>query len=458
MDKNILKGTALFMTAVLGCTAVAANITKKGRVSASSEIVEHIVPKGTSSAENPLKGMFGYSEGGNFSFPHTMEWFYIPVSAVQKGMNSFDWTALENQLNDVASRGHQSVFRFYYDYPGEGNGVPQFVKDRGLEMRYYNEPSDLGGSGYCPDYENAYFRQSMQSFISEFGRQYDGDGRIGFLTIGLLGFWGEWHNWPYDEDTSDGKPDWSISTTVYKEVIDAFDNAFSKTKICVREPKDGINFTGYNVGYHDDSFGYATLSQSNGGQDWSFMQKMKNAGLGDVWKRECIGGEIYPPSQGMIFSGNQGDYQDFNKCLNEAHATWMLNESIKSYSGTSYTNAYNAAHDLGYDLQVDKAYYSDSIEEGENISVSVDIKNIGKAPFYYGHDIWPVKIGLKSGNTVIDLGNTDWDLNTIQADGTNKRFFYQTNKNISVGDLLYKVTQINGTIIFCNACSPKQMG
>lgn len=58
-------------------------------------------------------------------------------------------------------------------------------------MRYYNEPGDLGGAGYCPDYENKTFRQSMKNFIEDFGKKYDGDGRLGFITLGLLGFWGE---------------------------------------------------------------------------------------------------------------------------------------------------------------------------------------------------------------------------------------------------------------------------
>ncbi|MCR5836259.1 MAG: DUF4832 domain-containing protein [Lachnospiraceae bacterium] len=434
MKKFFKKATAAVMTVALSVGgSVATSTDKIDDVGAASSIREHVIGKGESDADNPLKGMLGYKESSNFNFPHSMEWFYIPVSAVQTGMNTFDWSALERELNDVASRGHQSVFRFYYDYPGEGNGVPQFVKDHGLTMKYYNEPADLGGSGYAPDYEDAYFRQSMQSFIAEFGRQYDGDGRIGFVTIGLLGFWGEWHNWPYDEDTSDGKPDWSISTTVYKEVLDAFDAAFDKTKICVREPKDGIDFTKYNVGYHDDSFGYATLSQSNGGQDWSFMQKLKNARVNNKWSAECVGGEIYPPSQGQIFSGKSGDYQDWTKCQNEAHATWMLNESIKSYSGTNYTNALSAAKSLGYDLQTDKAYFPDSVNKGDYVQLSVEMRNIGKAPFYYDHNIWPVQVGLKSGNNVTVVGTTTWDLNTIPADGNNKQFDYNFNANLNPG-------------------------
>ena len=392
----------------------------------------HIIEKGTSRWDNPLKGFvpFDYEDP---SFPHTMEWFYIPVSDVQKSMDSYDWSKLENRLNAIANRGHQAVFRFYYDYPGEGNGVPQFVKDAGLQMEYYNEPDDLGGDGYCPDYSNAYFRQSMTKFIEKFGEKYDGDGRIAYVTVGLLGFWGEWHNWPYDEDTSDRKPDWSIPSYVYSEVLTAFDNAFNTTKLCVREPK-GNNYASYDVGYHDDSFAYATLSMANGGQDWSFMQKMKNYKTDNVWKNNPIGGEIYPPIQAGLFSTNpSADCQNWDKCLEETHASWLLFDQMRNIKNATVKRAETAQKQLGYDLQVDTATFSDDISAKTTL-LSVNIKNIGIAPFYYGHDLWPVDIALKNGDKVVETYRTTWDLCDVQPN-KNKDYSYSLNlDNVANGN------------------------
>ncbi|MBP5306028.1 MAG: hypothetical protein J6Z02_09280 [Lachnospiraceae bacterium] len=235
--------------------------------------VRHEIPEGESGNENPLKGLIPF-QGSDTDFPHSMEWFYIGVSEVQVAMNIFDWTALEEKLNECAEMGYQAVLRFYYDYPGEKCGVPQFLIDKGLEMKPYDEPEDLGGGGLCPDYSNPDLRESMKNFIKAFGAKYDGDSRIGFITEGLLGFWGEWHNWPYDEDLSDGKPDWSIPAEVYTEVYSAFDEAFKVTPLLVREPKWGVENQKYNAGYHDDSFAYATLPHDLGGQEWSFGQKL----------------------------------------------------------------------------------------------------------------------------------------------------------------------------------------
>ena len=229
---GLLALTVLVTTGLCGCAGAGKDVAddqgnSEGAVSqadnaATEEIqtetqvkpVLHEIPEGESKPGNPLKGLIPF-QGSDTSFPHSMDWFYIAVSDVQVAMNIFDWTALEERLNESAEMGHQVVLRFYYDYPGEKCGVPQFLIDKGLEMKPYDEPDALGGSGLCPDYSNSDFRQSMKNFIKAFGAKYDGDARIGFITEGLLGFWGEWHNWPYDEDTSDGKPDWSIPVEVY---------------------------------------------------------------------------------------------------------------------------------------------------------------------------------------------------------------------------------------------------
>lgn len=439
MGKKLLKGLGIV-------TAVSMLFTYFGKVElpvSGHEHTAHVIETGESFEGNPLKGMvpFDYS---TTDFPHSMEWFYLPVSAVQTGMNEFDWSKLEERLKAIAGRGHQAVLRFYYDYPGEEIGVPQFLIDGGLEMRYYNEPNDLGGAGYCPDYENPTFRQSMKNFISAFGERYDGDVRIGYITLGLLGFWGEWHNWPYDEDTSDGRADWSISTEVFREVLDTFDMAFDKTQLCVREPKDGIDYSNYDVGYHDDSFGYSTLSESKGGQAWNFMQKLFDFNQQNKWKTNCIGGEIYPPIQSEIFSQTaSGDCQNWDDCLEESHATWMLCENIKYYTGTTLANARQAAKQLGYDFQVSTAYYDDT-DVSSALYLKVDIKNIGTAPFYYDHTVWPVEIGVKQGDTLVKTWSTEWDLCDIPADDSVCSFDYTIdNHNLNVGNYSICIKVIN---------------
>ncbi len=397
---------------------------------------KHEVKVGETAQVNPLKGFFAYA-GEEFDFPVSMEWFYIPVSAVHLAEGVFDWTALEFRLNEVAKNGHQAVLRFYYDCPGDECGIPQFLLDGGLMVRQYNEPDALGGGGLCPDYSDMNLRKSMQEFIAEFGKQYDGDARIAYITEGLLGFWGEWHNWPFDIDLIDGKPDWTIPAEVYDEVYQAYDNAFDKTLLLVREPKEGVDNAKYKTGFHDDSFAYATLSQKKGGQEWSYMQKMFNMNMENTWEYAPIGGEVYPPLHPYYFmeeyyktkpnpatdpTADMAIRQDWDECVEESHASFMLINGIVNYADKTKENALEASMSLGYDLQVTNAYFADTLEQSAPLKLKVDIKNNGVAPFYYNSDMWPTLIGIKQNGTLVKQYYTNWSMSDVKADGKKMSF------------------------------------
>lgn len=418
---------------VVACVAVV--FMFMGNQADSTTPTKHRIKAGETAEVNPLKGFFPFAS--DVDFPYSLEWFYLPVNAVEVDRGVYDWTSFEFRLNEIAGRGHQAVVRFYYDYPGEETGIPQYLIDDGLILRAYDEPDDLGGGGLCPDYTDENFRKSMQAFIAEFGKEYDGDPRIAFITEGLLGFWGEWHNWPFDIDIADQKPDWTIPAEAYVEVYEAFDAAFNTTRLLVREPKEGVDNAKYDTGYHDDSFAYATLSFENGGQEWSYMSKVKNLGMGNAWEYAPIGGEVYPPLQAEYFmeeyynkkpnpetdpSQDMINRQDWMDCVEESHASFLVCDAINSYTDTTKENAIEAAKALGYDMQVTNAYYSNVLEAGSALSLKVDIKNNGVAPFYYGHELWPMLIGVKQNGTLVKQYYTEWDLCDIKADGKEYSF------------------------------------
>lgn len=415
---------------ILIMVLVLSMVTALAGCGAHAGLTQHEIAPGETPEVNPLKGLFPYA--GDVEFPHSLEWFYLPVNAVHLDEGVFDWTALENKLNQVAARGHQAAIRFYYDHPGDVSGIPQFLLDAGVKVRSYNEPVDLGGGGLCPDYADEKMRASMKEFIAAFGEAYDGDPRIGFITEGLLGFWGEWHNWPFDIDIADGKPDWTIPAEVYEEVYQAFDDAFDITCLMVREPKENVDNGKYRTGYHDDSFAYATLSAANGGQEWSYMSKVINMGMQDAWEYAPIGGEVYPPLQSEYFmeeyykvapnpdtdpSADMVNRQDWDACVEESHASFLLCDAIKNYTGTTRENAIEASKSLGYDLQAATAWYADSMKDTGALKLDLDIRNNGAAPFYYGHETWPVLIGVKQDGVLVKQYRTEWDLCDIPATG-----------------------------------------
>ena len=93
---------------------------------------------------NPLKGFMPY-QGDYATFPYSIEWNYLPLRSLMTAPTNFNWTNLEALISDVASRGHQTVFRVYLDYPTLPTGIPQYLLDAGLatvqlhRLRQYNK-------------------------------------------------------------------------------------------------------------------------------------------------------------------------------------------------------------------------------------------------------------------------------------------------------------------------------
>ena len=287
---------------------------------------------------NPLKGFMPYS-GSYTTFPYSMEWNYLPLRSLMTGPTNFNWASLDQLLINDASRGHQTVFRVYLDYPTLSTGIPQYLLDAGLTTYSYN---DYGNNGIsvCPDYESPLLDQALTNFIAALGARYDGDPRIGFITVGLLGYWGEWHTYPETQ--------WFASVAVQEEVLTAYANAFSKTKLLVRWPS-GTNSPAQRIGYHDDSFAYQTIDPPS----YMFLALLKAAGETNKWQTQPIGGEVYPPEQSCIWDTNQPSCvpagQDFNTCVKLTHASWMINQGVFSpgFTGAQKSLALAGARSWG---------------------------------------------------------------------------------------------------------------
>jgi len=263
---------------------------------------------------NPLKGFMPFysPDGADDSVPYSMEWFYIPLSALIS--DSGEYTVregLEPYLEAISARGNQAAFRVYLDYPGSDIGekaVPRFIWDMGIKKERYDEY----GGGFCPDYSDDRLIDILCDFVRELAREYDGDRRIAYITTGLLGHWGEWHVClPELEATNEQKA----------KIISAFAQSFKVTRILTRYPGTPGTTRKGNVGFHDDSFTHSTLYD----ESWHFMAKMKKARQTGVWKNQPIGGEFRPEGQAAFLSGAPLDgYRDYSECVNATHCSWLM--------------------------------------------------------------------------------------------------------------------------------------
>lgn len=64
-------------------------------------------------------------------FPHSMENQYFPMKSLMIGPNSFNFSAIDTVLMNIAKRNHHAIVRVYLDWPGEDlrSSVPDFLWD-----------------------------------------------------------------------------------------------------------------------------------------------------------------------------------------------------------------------------------------------------------------------------------------------------------------------------------------
>jgi hypothetical protein len=349
---------------------------------------------------NPLKGLVPYAGEGADRFPHTLEFDYVPLADLQTGYDSFDWKPLEKLLDAVAGRGHQAVVRVYLEYPGRKNAVPKFLLDAGLKVhKYKNTTENPPVDAETPDYADKNLRRAVRSFVAAFGEKYDRDPRIGFITAGLLGAWGEWHTYP--------KEDLFAPEAVQAEVMDAYEAAFKVTPVLLRypvgpkEPGKAAN-AARPFGYHDDSFAWATLHTGKDDDDWFYMTALKGAGAAaeEKWKTHPIGGEIRPEAWGQVFDPKPANprVQNFRACVEATHATWLMDSGLfeKKPTAARVKRAADEVRRMGYEFHAPGVTVG-PVADGK-LPVSLELENRGVAPFYYD---WKAEYGLLADGKVV---------------------------------------------------------
>jgi hypothetical protein len=369
-----------------------------------------------SPADNPLRGLVPYARPVPDRFPHSMEFQYLALGELVVGRGEFDFRPLERLLDDVASRGNQTVFRIMLEYPGRKNLIPQFLIDAGLTVHRYENTNTAPWPPKpveTPDYENLLLRETLQEFIRELGRRYDGDPRIGYITAGLLGTWGEWHTHP--------RSDLWASKEVQREVLDAYQQSFQKTPVLLRYPagEDDLRYAPTHTrpfGYHDDSFAYATLTTGRRSDSWFFQARLIKAHAQDTWKRFPIGGEIRPEVWGCCFDDPPctPEGQSFAQCRDATHVTWLMDTGMfrRQASPERMQRALDQVRRMGYEFHV-KSFQRQI--QGDRLLLTLEIHNTGIAPFY--HPGWAIELAALDADGAVLVGwSTDWSLLGILPD------------------------------------------
>ncbi len=374
--------------------------------------------------DNPLKGFVPYLRATT-NFPHSLEWDYTRLSDVMTGPTNFNWDPFEKKLAAAAARGHQFIARFYLEWPGRHHGVPAYLIEAGLPLRRWtntNTQPHPPAVDHTPDYEDPRLRAALTNFIHAFGARYDGDPRLGFVALGLLGTWGEWHNHPRHE--------WFASPSVQREVLDAYEAALRRTKLVARypagldDPRYAANHT-RPIGYHDDSFAWATVHTGRPQDGWFFETRLRRAGATEKWRTQPIGGEVRPEVWDCLFDEPTcaPPGQDFDRCLEVTRASWLCNEGVfrRPLPDAVRERALRAARRLGYELYVTGV--DRRVADGR-LRVTLTVTNTGVAPFYYD---WPVELAALDGSGHPQpLGQVEGKLTGILPGGPAATWRFQT--------------------------------
>jgi hypothetical protein len=378
--------------------------------------------------DNPLKGLVPYA-GQAKEFPHSLEFQYFPLKDLMTGPNTFDWQPLERLIASVSARGCQTVFRVFLEYPGKPCAVPQFLLDDGVKVTEWMTDNTYRGHSFTPDYADPRLRRAMTNFIAALGTRYDGDPRVAFITAGLLGSWGEWHNHP--------RRDLWSSKAVQTEVMDAYEAAFKKTPVLLRYPtgegdRDYAPNHMRRLGYHDDSFAWATMATSRPGDGWFFMARMNRAGPAalEKWRTQPIGGEVRPETWRGLWDAPSSTPpgQEFLRCVETTHATWLMDSSIvRKLTPEQRDRAIAGARRLGYEFHIADAEVK--AESGE-LNVRATVVNKGVAPFYAD---WPVELGaMNAAGRIVKTWRPDWKLNALMPGESRLRSF-RTQQPLTAG-------------------------
>jgi hypothetical protein len=342
---------------------------------------------------NPMKGLIG--NGGNdvkqwpLDLPSSMQGYKIGLNSIMLNdpdvvgeNNAFNWTSVDNILQQCSEYKRHAVIRFYGHWPGQPLKLPSYLLNSPYDITLVPNNNEL-----VPYWGDIQLLKAIQQFIKALGTRYDGDRRLFVLHAGLVGAWGEHHaqGCKYGSNNLPCDPEW-----VYESLSDYFKDAFQKTHIQFRYPNLQKPYNA-KFGFHDDSYTKFTVGGiPNGGiiRNNAFWNMAERYNASSFWKWSPMGGEVHPENIDCFQSSfpNGTEYhQEFKTCTETAHATYMSWNRGFRLGGVGNSPEQDKAKEesarMGYNYVIKSIGL---IKTSDNVvTMDVTIEQIGVAPFYY---------------------------------------------------------------------------
>ena len=339
---------------------------------AADSLTVYRPPAGLGPLDNPLKGYCLYTNAGKIHRPYSMVFQYVSWKELEPIEGKYAFEAWEKKWEHPLAMGKHVVLRVYVDYPSKPSGLPDWLRNKGVQERVYRDH----GGGKSPDYNHPQMVLAMERLITAMGRRYNAHPRVAFIQLGLLGFWGEWHTYPRSELFA--------SEATQHRIVKAYQKAFPNKQLMARYA-DGVLAKYKGIGFHDDMF----PEDTDNGEDWSFLARMRRSGHADSWKQNVVGGEMVPHAAGK-WIGPQWAYTQ--EMLKRSHFSW-----IGPYGpalDAKVSREHQARSDvlvrkMGYQFRLLEIRLSKQVVADKGASIVIQGINEGVAPFYYP---WPVNL------------------------------------------------------------------
>lgn len=372
---------------------------------------------------NPLKGFMTLWDAQN-NFPRSIQGHNYRLKTVMKGMNSFDWTVIDNNLNKSAANGMFTHMRWIIDPVKPGvTYIPDFLIDD------YNVPMIRTSKNLFPDWNNEYLMQALLNFIHAYGEKYRNDPRIFSISVSLYGMWGEWH--------AGDEHEYAMNSKNQQRILDAYKEAFPAFNLVAKYPHNRTDPQDW--GYNDGLTFY---------QSWNFFNQLKSSHAENNWKQYPIGGEIHSAGKIEDFSYRLFESwpntigNDIKTVLDSVHITRLVCHKLYIIDpvkdSTVWKNGLRVHKMMGYNFFADKFRLTAS--EGR-ATVELKIQNKGVAPMYAN---WDVEIGVFNANSQFQpVGRTNWNLKRILPDNENYYRAIAASKAIDDGTYTVLLRIIN---------------
>lgn len=313
----------------------------------------------------------------------SLEFSYMLFNDVVSDSGVYDWSVVDDKLEDISSRNHQAIFRFRYAYVGEETSVPDYLKAR----PDYNETMGIseGQETWFPDWTNEELKRFTLEFYTQFAERYDNDPRLAFIQVGF-GLWGEYHIYDGPFELGVTFPDKDFQESFFRHLEEVWQNKYWSISIDAADDtyspfEENPELLDIKFGLFDDSFMHKDHSGYNE-ESWNFFDRTR-------YQIAPAGGEFSYYThydQAHVLDLPDGPYgESFESFSNRFHITYMIGADQPQYQTMERIKQASMATGYRFKIVSFKASSDSSI---------IQIINEGDAPIYY--DAWPTVNGVRA--------------------------------------------------------------